>query len=529
MPLGPPTPLESQMMLLGCGSSGGGTPPVLTGLTADLTTAVSSARITVPGYAGPLIRVYNTTTTTQTDIGQTSEGLLDETALLAARASSQKLVIHTFYDQSGAGANLVTGDITKALMIVNSSGTIQRQGRMPCGVAEGDSQGMYKTAVLTAYTGTALSSYYVGTFARDPGSFGSYGIGVANGSTAVWSGNNGAILLYRFDKTVAAYQYRNTVGATLPNSRSFFEDERVVSITRFTGTESVCDTGYAIATLASTAAFNFNKVIVGGVNDASHSMTVNSKFAECAVWKTNIGATAGRTVQNNASGAFATQSTKWNNKKIIWCGTSMPVTVTDDTNRNPYPQRLAAALGAWIVNVGTGSSRITYSASYSLTLSATKAEQIANGFSAAQHESYETKLLGGVGSPDYVVIDHALNDHLSTMGAITSTTKTEYCGALNFVRSAVLAAHPNCKFICLTPLSDRLFNNTVPTEINTVAAALRSWAAQYADCALIDPLVDLAWGAPEITAYCGDGTHLNAAGAQVVAEYLTAKFNALTL
>jgi hypothetical protein len=504
-------------------------PPPLTGLTSNLAGSFSTARRTVPTYGGPLIRVYNSTTTTQTDIPQTSAGLLDETALAAARTGSQKLYIHTVYNQDLSGNNLVTGDVTKALMIVNAAGTIQRLGRMPCGIAEADSHGMYKTPVMTAYTGATISGYYVGTFARNPGIFGTYGYGVTNGSTALWSGNNGAILLYRFDQTVSAYQYRNTVGATLPNNRSFWEDERIVAVTRFTGAESVSDTGFATATLASTANFNFNKILVGGVNDSSHNMTVNSKFAECAVWKSDIGATSGRTVQSNASGAFATQSTKWNGKKIIWCGTSMPVTVTDDTNRNPYPQRLADAIGAWIVNVGTGSSRITYSSTYNLTLSATKAEQIANGYTSSQHESFETKILSGVGAVDYLVIDHCLNDHLSTMGAVTSTTKTEYCGALNFVRSQVLAAHPNCKFICLTPLTNRAFSNTVPTQINTAAATLRAWAAQYADCVLIDPLVDLAWGAAEVTAYCGDGTHLNAAGAQVVAAYLTTKFNSITL
>ena len=514
--------------LLGSGQSDGVSPPVLTGLTTDLAGSYSAARVTVPGYTGNLIRVYNTTTTTQTDIPSVG-GLLDEAALLAARASGQKLVIHTVYDQSGLGRNLVTGDITKALMIVSAAGTIQREGRMPCGIAEADNVGMYKTAPFTAYTGAALSSYYAGTFARDPGIFGSYGIGVANGSTALWSGNNGAILLYRFDKTVAAYQYRNTVGATLPNSRSFWEDELCCCITRFTGSESVSDTGYATATLASSANFSANKIIVGGVNDSSHSMSVNSTFCECAVWTRDIGATAGRTIQSNVKGAFAVLNSKWNGKKIIWCGTSMPVTVTDDTNRNPYPQRLAAALGAWIVNVGTGSSRATYSSTYSLTLSATEAEQIANGFAAAKYESFQTKLLRVLNDGDYVVIDHCLNDHLSTMGAITSTNKGEYCGALNFLRSQVLASFPNCKFVAITPITNRAFGNTVPALIDTAAAAMRSWAAQYSNVALIDPLADLAWGDADVTTNCGDGTHLNKVGAEALKVYHLPKFNALTL
>ena len=502
---------------------GVGSAPVLEGLTANLAGSYSAARVTVPGYTGNLVKVYNSTTTAQTNIPSVG-GVLDETALLAARSSGQKLYYHTFYDQSGNSNHLVTGDVTKALLAVDASGNIQREGRMPCGIAEADNVGMYKTAPFTAYTGAALSSYYAGTFARNPGIFGSYGIGVANGSTALWSGNNGAILLYRFDKTVSAYQYRNTVGATLPNSRSIWEDELCCCVTRFTGSEAVSDTGYAIATLASSANFSANKIIVGGVNDSSHSMSVNSTFCECAVWTRDIGATAGRTIQSNVKGAFAALSTTWNGKKIVWCGTSMPVTVTDDTNRNPYPQRLAKAIGAWIVNVGTGSSRATYSSTYNLTLSATKAEQVANGFSSSQHESFQTKILGGVGDLDYLVIDHCLNDHFSTMGAITSTNKGEYCGALNYVRTQTLAAYPNCKFICLTPITNRAFGNTVPTEINTAAAAMRSWAAQYSDCVLVDPLADLAWGAAEVTAYCGDGTHLNAAGAQAITDYLIDKF-----
>jgi len=83
--------------------------------------------------------------------------------------------------------------------------------------------------------------------------------------------------------------------------------------------------------------------------------------------------------------------------------------------------------------------------------------------------------------------------------------------------------------VAITPITDRAFGNVVPTLINTAAQAMRDWAAQYADVSVIDPLADLAWGAAEVTAYCDDGTHLNAAGAEVVADYLATEFNALTI
>jgi hypothetical protein len=175
-----------------------GEPPlltVLTGQTANLATAISAARRTVPNYTGSLIRVHNVTTSVQTDIPQTSTGLLNESALLAARTTGQKLVIHTFYDQDGTGDNLVTGDVTKALRIVDASGNIERLGRMPVGKAEADSVGMYRTGTLTAYTGTTLSGYFVGMFARSPGIFGSYGYGVTNGTGALWASDAAAILI----------------------------------------------------------------------------------------------------------------------------------------------------------------------------------------------------------------------------------------------------------------------------------------------------------------------------------------------
>lgn len=488
--------------------------------------AYSVARKRVSSYSGPLIRVLNTTTTVQTNIAQLN-GLLDETALMAARASGEKLVIHTVFDQSGLTRNLVSIDTTKALMIVSTAGDIQRIGRLTCGIAEADNHGCYKTANFTAFTGAQISGFWVGSFARNPGIFGTYAYGVANGTAALWGSDASAIMLYRVDQTVNGIAYRNLVPNVIPGNRSFWEDERITAFTRFTGSQSISDLGYGPGVSTSTAAFNFNNIVLGGVNNATHTMAINTKFAEMAVWRADIGSTAGRALQNDAAGAYAASSAKWNGKKIVWVGTSMPVTVTDDSNRNPYPQRLADAIGAWIVNQGTGSSRLTYSSAYNLTLTATRAEQTANGFSSSVNESYETKVLGGVGNVDYLVIDHGLNDNGQTMGAITSTTKTEYCGALNFLRTQTLSAYPACRFIALTPITNRAFGNTVPTQINTVAASMRAWAAQHSDVTVIDPLVDLAWGAAEVTAYCPDGTHLNAAGAAVVSAYLTGKFNAL--
>lgn len=498
--------------------------PVLTGLTESLAGSYSVARQAVPGYSGSLIRVYNTTTTSQVDIPHVG-GYLNETALLAARASGQKLVIHTFYDQSGAGNNLVAADITKALRIVDASGNIQRLGRLPCGITEADNTGLYVATLPGAHTGTMASGYFVGTYPRDPAIFGSFSYGVANGSGVTFNTPDAASFIVRSDKTLNGYVFRNSAFAPLPDYLNFWEEERVVAVSRFTGTQMSVDTGYGVAIAASTGSFNFNKIILGGVNDSSHNTQSSSKVAELAVWTTDIGVTSGRQVQSNASGAYAALNTQWNGKKVMWVGTSMPVTVTDDGNRNPYPMRLASAIGAWIINQGSGSSRITYDPTWYLGLSATIAEQAANGFSAYSRESYENKILAGVGDLDYLVIDHCLNDFGKTMGLVSSTDKQEYCGALNFIRNQTLAAYPACQIICLTPITNLAFGGGYVAGINTAAQALRDWAAQYDNVRLMDPLADLAWGSSEATAYLGDGTHLNAAGAAEVANYLIDQFN----
>jgi lysophospholipase L1-like esterase len=512
-----------------------GEPPlltVLTGQTANLATAISAARRTVPNYTGALIRVLNTTTSVQTDIPQTATGELNETALLAARTSGQALVIHTFYDQDGSGDHLVVADVAKPLRIVSSDGVIDRMGRQPAGVAVDAYHGLYKTSTFTAHTGTTASGYVVATMADNPAMFNSYIYGVANGTGTLFGSDASASFFGRREKTVEGIASRNSTNNVIPGNRSFWDNERITAITRFTGSQARSDTGYPPGVSSSTANFNFNNIVVGGYNNgvASQWMAAGSKFAEMAVWRADIGESAGVSIQRNASGAYAAANSKWNGKKIIWVGTSMPVTVTGASNLNPYPQRLADAIGAWIVNVGTGSSRITYSASYNLTLSATAAEQTANGFSSSVHESFQTKILGGTGSPDYLVIDHCLNDYLQTHGAITSTNKGEYCGALNFIRTQTLAAYPNCKIIVLTPITNRAAGGAIVSPVNAIAQTLRNWAAQYpADVALVDPLAGLAWGAPEATLYTPDGTHLNAAGAAVVATWLTTAFNSITL
>lgn len=505
-------------------SGGGGFVPVLTGLTTDLACSYSAARQTAPGYAGALIRVYNTTTAVQTDIEQV-DGYLDETALLSARASGQKLVIHTFYNQFGAGANLVAVDLTKALMIVDASGNIQRLGRLPCGITEADSTGLYVATLQTAHTGTAASGYMVGSYPNTSGIFGSYTYGAANTGTVTFNNTQSAQFFYRIEKGLTACMNRNNTVPTVRDDKSLWADERVVAVSRFTGSEMRCDTGYAVNSASSSGSFNFNKLVVGGVYDEVHNTQSGVRFSELALWTSDIGATAGRQVQSNASGAYAALNTKWNGKKIAWVGTSMPVTVTDDSNLNPYPQRLADTLGAWIVNQGSGGSRIIYDPISEFGLSATIAEQTANGFSAYAKESYEIKILGGVGNLDFLVIDHGCNDAGRTIGAITSTNKQEFCGALNFIRNQTLVAYPSCQIICLTPISDLMFSGSLESEINAIAQAMRDWADQYANVRVIDALSDLSWDSGDATLYIGDGTHLNALGTEVVADYLVDRFN----
>lgn len=490
-------------------------------------------------YTGPIVQIRKVDPTlgntdydvyAQTDgkvLANGTGGIVDGTP--AGTVTS--FIYLTIYDQSGNGNHLVAADATKAMRAANASGVVETLFGDPCGLVVNNNEGGYVRNLSTAITSTGLSSYLVHTWGINPPAGNPSVLGLANGTGSVWNSNNGALLVGRPSALLTSFLYRNSVQSSTPaNFTMFFEGDRTVSATRFDGTTGSHDAGMLASTLSSTAAFNANRIFLHAYNNGAQANfgSAGMRFAEAAIWSSDLGALPLSNIQRSAA-INPNRRSKFSGKKIVWVGTSMPVTVTDNSNRNPYAMQVASQLGAWVVNVGSGSSRMTYSSTYEKTLTATVAEQTANGFSSSVNESFERRALGGSGDVDYFVIDHCINDRLDPIGAITSTTKTEYCGALNYFRTQALAAYPNVKFIVLTPMTVHAFDGGSVPSITASAAALVSWADQYDDCYLIDPMTGLGLVYADKATYFPDGTHCNMAGAALMADFIAAAMRNLNI
>lgn len=120
----------SQMMLLGCGSSGAGVSfaGALDAYTANLSAAWSVARRLLASYSGALIRVRRSSDDAEQDINANSLGALNPAAL-ATFIGSDSAYVTKVYHQNG-GSDLVQTTPGRQPRIANA-GTIDTMGGLP--------------------------------------------------------------------------------------------------------------------------------------------------------------------------------------------------------------------------------------------------------------------------------------------------------------------------------------------------------------------------------------------------------------
>jgi hypothetical protein len=189
-------------------SGGGGGGLLLDSVTATATAAYSTRKLR-SAYAGAAMRVINTTTTSQADIGFTGNDL--NTAALATACSGATCRIVEWYDQSGAGNN--TGlDSTTVAAVVNAGVNYTLNGHVAVrtlGAGAGDCLGVTMAiappttfgvvANITSYvTNSALTSGTSGGFEMTMGptatSWQLYNTGTAlNGGTYTTGTSYGVI------------------------------------------------------------------------------------------------------------------------------------------------------------------------------------------------------------------------------------------------------------------------------------------------------------------------------------------------
>lgn len=121
----------SQMMLLGCGSSGAGAPAFagpLDAYTANLVVAWSVGRRLLASYSGALIRVRRDSDDAEQDISPDSLGALDTTALGAFIGSDSAYVAKVYHQNGGVDLAQTTAASQPRIA---SAGTIDTMGGLP--------------------------------------------------------------------------------------------------------------------------------------------------------------------------------------------------------------------------------------------------------------------------------------------------------------------------------------------------------------------------------------------------------------
>lgn len=138
----------------------------------------------------------------------------------------------------------------------------------------------------------------------------------------------------------------------------------------------------------------------------------------------------------------------WRDKKIGWCGTSIPAG-SGATGLQGYVSILEKAFGSKIDNQSVNSSGMVWAGNRERTLGATIVELKTANFDTLQ--SYESKLIGK--KYDLLVIDHGFNDRDYVIGDSSDATSTTYCGSINRMITALLRDNPKLLIVLTTPPS----------------------------------------------------------------------------
>jgi hypothetical protein len=225
-------------------------------------------------------------------------------------------------------------------------------------------------------------------------------------------------------------------------------------------------------------------IIPNGVDE----MIVNSGYDFCEIWKNKL--------------VTPKRKSNWNGKKILWIGTSIPEKDNYVSGGN-YPEQVAAALGAEVINVALGSSmarkgylsKVTENDQFGIsgvgfTVAAkamgmtvaekqelidnwdTKWDQIITGGSHGSltngekalmiSASYENRLVSHLDDVDLIVLDHGRNDYSSNpsdnqMDANNPFDMRTYQGAMNTYIKLIFENNIHKKVIIMSHYESQQF------------------------------------------------------------------------
>lgn len=131
-------------------SYGGGVGTLLLDMYTGAAAAYSVRKLRT-AYGGACLRIRNSTTTVETDIGFNGSGNLDTAAITAAVGAASATVV-TWYDQSGNSVGVTQSTTTKQPRIVNA-GTLDTQNSLPAMLYDGTDD-----ALVSSYSATIVTN-----------------------------------------------------------------------------------------------------------------------------------------------------------------------------------------------------------------------------------------------------------------------------------------------------------------------------------------------------------------------------------
>ena len=150
----------------------------------------------------------------------------------------------------------------------------------------------------------------------------------------------------------------------------------------------------------------------------------------------------------------------WQQKKIIWVGTSIPAGNSSSGGGAgsgvSYPVIVGTGLDANMDNQAVGSSNICWTGTSNLSLSATAAELTAAFGAAYAQYSYENKIIGK--GNQLLVLDHGHNDRSTLVGNLGTLPFTSRTGTITTTTSSATVTGVGTSFTSQLKVGDKLYN-----------------------------------------------------------------------
>lgn len=257
-------------------AGGGG---VLDSYSSNLMVAHSVSRRLLTSYTGALFKVRRSSDNATQDISYGVDNWAD-TAALASFIGANSGYIDTLYDQSGNGRHMSQGTVSAQFRVVNAGVNDTLGGKLTLFHSGPNwTMMMATTSTFTSYTGTTMSVFARGLNGIAANNYRFVSV-TNNTSTDYLSTAHCAIIL----STTVGIGWQSYRAASLANSivTPATSDGLISAIAD--GTNLKLRDGTNTGSAASSAAFNINRVLIGGYTNSNPYAAQSSKFAEVILW-----------------------------------------------------------------------------------------------------------------------------------------------------------------------------------------------------------------------------------------------------